>query len=694
MAGYTAVVAGLLPALASLGWLMAGNNHQGSAPDPALRKAADTIRSTLRHKHGEEEGDRIDQGVSQVLRLWRTDDGDPAAFARFCDENFLPRGAERDATFERLEFALERMEGYFTSMVRDLRRGADLDIGPLLPIDRRLAAFNPGAHLDDDLFRSKLALLVLLNFPITTLEERLAQGDAWSRRQWAEARLAERFASRVPAAVSQALTAATASADAYINAYNIYMHHVVDSQGKRLFLQGLRLIAHWGLRDELKARYADPDGLAKQRLIQNIMERIIRQEIPKEVIDNPRVDWDPSSNRIMRPQAAPAPAAGMWFPAPREENQRYRHWLAIFHAEQQADPYFPDDPTLMDRRFNIDREIPESDVETLLRTVLASPLGESVAHLVEKRLGRPLEPFDIWYAGFKSRGTYTEADLDARTRRRYPTTQAYAADIPRLLAQLGFSAERARFLADHIIVDPSRGAGHAYGAARRDDRAHLRTRVGAEGMDYKGYNIAVHEMGHNVEQVFSMTTIDHTLLAGVPNTAFTEALAFVFQDRDLELLDLESADAQAEHLEALETFWSAREIAGVALVDMQAWHWLYDHPRATPASFREAVVGIAQDIWNQYYAGLFTARDVPLLAVYSHMVDSALYTPDYPLGHLIAFQIEQHFRQRNVDFGSEFERLCRLGRLTPDAWMRRAVGTPLSAQPLLSATRRALEAMP
>ena len=40
------------------------------------------------------------------------------------------------------------------------------------------------------------------------------------------------------------------------------------------------------------------------------------------------------------------------------------------------------------------------------------------------------------------------------------------------------------------------------GAVRREDRAHLRTRIGAGGMDYKGYNIAIHELGHNVEQVF------------------------------------------------------------------------------------------------------------------------------------------------------------------------------------------------
>ena len=42
------------------------------------------------------------------------------------------------------------------------------------------------------------------------------------------------------------------------------------------------------------------------------------------------------------------------------------------------------------------------------------------------------------------------------------------------------------------------------GAGARGDKPHLRTRVEKDGMDYKGYNIAVHEMGHNVEQMFSL----------------------------------------------------------------------------------------------------------------------------------------------------------------------------------------------
>ncbi|MEM7049452.1 MAG: alpha/beta fold hydrolase [Acidobacteriota bacterium] len=637
--------------------------------------------------HGETERDRIERGVDQVAAAWTDSDGD---LAEFVVAEFLPRGDQLEATFERFEWARERIDGYMTSMVRDLRRGVDLEIGPLLAIDHRLAAFNPSAHLTEDLYASKLAFIALLNFPRSTLEERLAEGDRWSRREWAERRLTGGFGSRVPAQIQQGITAAMSAADSYINGYNIHLHHLLTADGRRPFPEGLRLISHWGLRDELKGRYADPEGLEKQRLIQQVFERIVRQEIPAVVIDDPRFDWDPVANRVTLATGAEGQPSNA-----RENDERYRHWLEIFRAQRAADTYSPDQPTFIARRFQSNREIPEAQVEALFDAVLSSPLGRQVAEEVSDRLGRPLEPFDIWYPGFKPGGGQDEAELDRLTRQRYPSADAFADDIPRILRELGFTGETAELAASHIVVEPSRGAGHAYGASRRDDNAHLRTRIGAQGMDYKGYNIAVHELGHNVEQVFSMTTIDHTLLQGVPNTAFTEALAFVFQERDLELLGLADGGGSGARDESiLDTFWSTREIAGVALVDMKVWRWLYDHPEATPGELRQAVVTIAEEVWNHYFADLFGVRDVPLLAVYSHMIDAALYTPDYPLGHLIAFQIEEHFRSLGGPLGPEFERISRLGRLTPDAWMRQAVGSPLSAQPLLDATARILGETP
>jgi oligoendopeptidase F len=227
-------------------------------------------------------------------------------------------------------------------------------------------------------------------------------------------------------------------------------------------------------------------------------------------------------------------------------------------------------------------------------------------------------------------------------------------------------------------------------AGRRGDAAFLRTRVEAGGMDYKGYNIAVHELGHNVEQVLSLDRIDHTLLRGVPNNAFTEALAFVFQDRDMELLGLRHDDPGADALRTLDAFWNTFEIAGVALVDVDVWHWMYRNPEATPAQLREATVGIAREVWNRYYAPVFGQNDSPLLGIYSHMISYPLYLADYPLGHIIAFQVKEQM-ERAGTVGPEFMRMVAAGNVLPDPWMRAATGAPVSAEALLAATAGALE---
>ena len=331
-------------------------------------------------------------------------------------------------------------------------------------------------------------------------------------------------------------------------------------------------------------------------------------------------------------------------------------------------------------------------MKQMLIQVVSSPLVAKVAKLIEKRLGRPLEPYDIWYNGFRPRGKYTEAELDQIVAKKYPNADAYRKDMPDMLMKFGFTRERAEMLAENIVVDPARGSGHALGAGMRSAKTHLRTRVEKGGMNYKGFNIAVHEMGHNVEQTFSLNLIDHTLLQGVPNTAFTEALAFVFQGHDLELLGLSSPDPRNEAMKTLDDFWGAYEIGGVALLDMQVWHWMYEHPNATPAQLKEATLAMAKDLWNTYYAPVFKQKDVVLLGIYSHMIHSFLYLPDYPIGHLIAHQIEEKMKKAG-NIGSEFERMATMGSVAPDLWMKNATGSPVGAEALLSAAEKALAAV-
>ncbi|TXH06175.1 MAG: hypothetical protein E6R07_01370 [Nevskiaceae bacterium] len=650
------------------------------------------LEQELVTRYGETQRERAHRGIAQVADVWRAEDGDAMAYAAFVRDNFAGTPEALDAMFSRYEYNLEQIDGHLHEINRELRTPSDLDTGPLAAYDDLFAAYDPTAHLLDDFFANKLAQIALLNFPLTTLEQRLTDGQHWTRRQWAETRLAERFSKRIPAAVTQAIADSASDSEKYIAEYNIWMHHLVDAQGNRLFPAKLRLLSHWNLRDEVKADYSDPDhGLAKQRAIQKVMARIVTQEIPAAVIDNPGVDWNLDTNAVTPTTDADGePRAHAPGGNAREPDTRYAMLLADFQARRKADPYSPTAPTYVQRVFDEDMQIPQERVKAMLEQVLASPLVARTAALIEKRLGRPLEPFDVWYNGFRPRGSYTEAQLDEIVARKYPTAAAYKQDMPNILLKLGFSAQRAQYLAGNIIVDPARGSGHAMGAEMRSANPHLRTRVEAGGMNYKGYNIAVHEMGHNVEQTFSLNDIDHTLLHGVPNTAFTEALAFTFQNRDLELLGLTKPDAQSAALKTLNDFWSTYEIAGVALVDAGIWNWMYAHPKATPAQVRAATVDLAREVWNRYYAPVFHQQDVVLLGIYSHMINSFLYLPNYPLGHMIAFQIEAQM-QRAGDFGREFERVAKIGRVTPDQWMIAATGAPVGPEALLTSTAQALD---
>ena len=341
-------------------------------------------------------------------------------------------------------------------------------------------------------------------------------------------------------------------------------------------------------------------------------------------------------------------------------------------------------------------EIPAGELDSLFRALIGSEQVGQVASVIRDRLGRDLRPYDIWFDGFKARASLNEDKLTAATQRLYPDADAFAADMPRLLARMGFSSEEAENIARHIVVEPARGSGHAWPCLGRKEEARLRTRIPAAGMDYKGYNIAVHEFGHCVEQVLDMYMIDHYMLSGVPNTAYTEASAFLWQHRDLQLLpDAKTAmqTSQAGQLaadEIFDQFWSMYEIMGVSLVDMAMWRWIYDHPDATPEQLCNATLQIAKDVWNEYYEPVLGEHDCILLAVYSHMVNAPMYLPNYPLGHIVQYQLEEHLAQytRQQDFADEYARIYRLGRLTPKEWMIQAVGTPPSIEPVLHAVQQ------
>lgn len=640
-----------------------------------------TVATVLSRLDSQEElYEQAERGVRQATALWREENGSREEFTDFCLEYFCTTEAEKEVLFNKLSVAFENIIGTANQVSVALKKPVHLEGDALTPVDLIMGSYSPSAHFSEDMYGNKIAFICALNFPNFSLEEKNTLGREWSRKEWAYARLGDMFTQRTPARLNQEMSRVMGDAENYIASYNIMMGNLLTEDGRHLFPEDMVLLSHWNLRDEIKSNYAPgPDALEKQRMIQQVMEHIVCQSIPECVINNDRYEWKPWSNTVYKD--------GEETVAKAEGARRYEHLLATFQVEKERDAYYPNMPTAIIRNFEQDMEVSAREIEDLFVHLVSSEQVKKVAGLIEKQLGRPLEPFDIWYDGFKSRTAVSEDALTALTRRKYPNAAAFEKDMPRMLDVLGFSKAQANELASRIVVESARGSGHAWGASGRWEPARLRTRIGKEGMDYKGFNIAVHEFGHNVEQTLSLYNIDYYMLSGVPNTAFTEAIAFIFQKRDLQLLGYPRQEMDDNTV--LDIFWGCYEIMGVALVDMYVWQWLYDNPKASASALKEAVLEKARQVWNLYYQPIFGHEDSPLLAVYSHMINSPMYLPNYPFGHIIEFQLEEHFKNEGIEdrnqLGAEITRLFTQGRLVPQLWMEGATGSPVSTEPLLRA---------
>lgn len=661
--------------LAVLGGCQQNNNDMSNISETTVQQAIQGIETQLSDKS------LVEKGVRQAASLWRSEDGTEGEFIEFVKGNIMADDAAKEVLFQKLSTAFEVLFGTSNQISVRLQMPVHLTGSELTDIDYVFAGYSPSSHFSDDMFANKVAFITALNFPNFTLEEKNTLGREWSRLEWAYSRMGDIFTNRVPASINQRASQVYSNSENYIAGYNIMMGHLLTEDGRKLFPEDMVLLSHWNLRDEIKSNYADvPNAFEKQQMIYKVMEHIACQSIPADVVNNPAYDWAPYSNK--------AYANGKEVSLSAEGAARYSHILETFKVEQALDPYNPQLPTGIKRNFEGGMEISAEDIEEMFINLISSPEVAKVAELIKARLGRDLQPYDIWYDGFKSRSTISEDVLTAQTRKLYPDAKAFEKDMPRLLRNLGFTRADADYLSSKIVVEGARGSGHAWGASGRWEPARLRTRVGEKGMDYKGYNIAVHEFGHNVEQTLSLYDVDHYMLNGVPNTAFTEALAFIFQKRDLKLLGYPQ---QVDDNTTLDIFWGAYEIMGVSLVDMYTWRWLYENPTATAEQLRDAVIGIARDVWNKYYEPILGTHDSPILAIYSHMVNSPMYLPNYPFGHIIEFQLEEHLAgMSDREFASEIKRIFTIGTLTPHFWMEEAVGSKVSTDPLIKAVGRIL----
>ena len=636
------------------------------------------IINQLVETHGEHARERATRGVEHTASLWRGDDGDADAFADFCTTHFIGDVDQLPVLVSRLETALEQVGGHLYEMRRTLRRWSDLRGEPFGKVDDLLATFDPAPDLSEQFWRQKLAFLARLNLDRPDLATMLRDGTTWSTDQWATVRISRAFGPRIPGDVADLVRTLSFKSSKFVSEFHVPVGTLVDETGCRWFEPDRALIAHWLIREEIRAAYAAEGGLARQRALMWVMRRHIDGTIPQSIMDRTATgDWNAQANTIDGGDCGPVLGP-----------IRYEHWCDNIRVAKALDAHHDEHPTALRRKFDLEREIPEDDVVRQLELLLEAPARAGLAELMKRRLGRSLEPQDIYFDELAP--PTAAADLDAAVRDRFGDHRGFELALPQVLEQLGYSHGDANFLGSRIRVEIARGAGHAMRPYLPEYTAWLRTNSLEHELGWDGFDTAMHELGHNIEQLCSTNFVPRPALRGVPNTACTEAFAFLYQGLAKSVLKLPIDDPDgAKDMACAERLMEACQIAGPALLEIHVWRWIYDNPNAGPEAIGNTVLRVAQELWSTYFEAHFGPDPYAILGAYQHMVGYPLYLADYALGHMISHQIIRHMDGR--DLATETRRICSIGLLTPNAWMQRAVGSNIDAQVLTNDAAGAVE---
>ena len=613
---------------------------------------------------------RAEAGVKRVANRWQDCDGDGDEFKAFCNEQFVAEESDRTRLLERYEIALGSIGGHLYEIGRHLRRWTDLRGDEMPKVDNLMAMFDPCPDLSDQFYKQKIAFIALLNFDRPDLATMLEQGDTWSNDQWAEVRAGWAFGPRVPAEVNDRARKLEHEADMFVSEFHVPVGAMIDDEGKSWFEKDRKLIAHWLIREEIKAGYTEENGIHKQRALSWVMRRHIDGTLPTSVMDSTcEGKWDPRNNTIDGVEVTE-----LLGPV------RYEQLLFQRSIANDYDTYYEEHPTAIARKFNLEREIPEETVEALMIELLEAPIRKDIADLLSKQLDRPLEAFDIYLEDISE--AESAAELDEKVTAMFKDELVFQEKLPEILRGLGYSDEDADFLGTRVNVEIARGAGHAMRPGIPEYHAWLRTNRLDDRLGWDGFDTAMHELGHNLEQLISTHFVPRPLLRNVPNTACTEAFAFLYQNKAREVIGIHEEDeAKAFAIASIEGLLAACQIAGPSLVELYIWRWLYENPETTPEKLRDQMLLIADDVWKKYFKDQFGEDPYHILAAYQHMVGYPLYLADYTIGHVISHQIKSHMRGK--DLATETKRICSIGRLTPDLWMKRAVGGGISAKQLI-----------
>lgn len=641
-------------------------------------------QQALVEKFGKQSVDRIEAGTEQVASLWRESDGTAEEFHEFCVKHFLEDeelNKNADIVMEKLEI----LQGH-TSVIRSrLSDYANFT-------DRQEKAADPffkNSIPSIDPWESQLAFFIQLNFPYKSQQTKFQKGDNWSRYQWAKVRIGDEYSFRYPGDFVPPYKDQADEWRRTIGDYFIRMGHLLPDGEPSPFPYGFELNCHHGLRDNIKEDYTLEEGFERQKLTELVIERIINGEVPEIFMEDTTTYWDPVNQHVYKKSNGTLEQVDF----ETEGLQRYEGFYYTVRNRQAEDVLYNNGTTVISRTFDNAQMTPEQ-VETMIREFLASPQFYETAQLIKNKLGRDLRTFDIWYSGFQSQSRYDAGKLDSIVKARYPDPEALQEDLPNIYRRLGFSPEASDWLGNSIEVRSVVSGGYSGRPPLPGYKALLTTAFGEDGLDYKGFRIAMHELGHTTEMLYTCSEVEYPTLKNVPTAGITEGVAEYIAYRNLRALGLdEGTKEEQKHMQALATFWYLVDMGGQALTEIELWKWMYENPDAKPEEVKEAVLDISGNVWNEYFAPVFGMQDQNILSIYNHMITGSYYLFNYFVGNVVMFQLYEDFSPASGGKGLEkgLANACAEGNTLPDLWMKRAVGQPISIEPLLKATEEAVE---
>ena len=159
------------------------NTQQNTETMSSLKQSdIDAAIKAIWAKDSQVNTDLVERGVNCAAKLWTAQDGTDEEFIAFCEANFQTREAERNDLFQTIQRNVEIMYGRYNQISINLKMPLHV-VGdkPYTAIDEMFGAIDPFAHFSDDMFASKIAFIVALNFPSYTLDEKNELGKTWGR---------------------------------------------------------------------------------------------------------------------------------------------------------------------------------------------------------------------------------------------------------------------------------------------------------------------------------------------------------------------------------------------------------------------------------------------------------------------------------------------------------------------------------